>query len=353
VTGRALHPVEAIRREVEAIGAERLDRRVPEPDTADGIGRLARTMNAMLGRLEEATDRQRRFVADASHELRTPLTDMRGRLDVDLAHPDVADWQDTEREVLDDAIALQRLVDDLLVLAAADASAADSSSWQPVDLDEIVPREARRMRSRSAHRVDSSSVSGAQLVGNANDLARAVRNLLDNADRHARSAVTVALAETDDEVALMVSDDGPGIPDDRKEWIFERFTRLDDAALATPVARGWGWPSPTRSSRWHNHGRQRPRRPIHYRTAAAPTSVVNATASPARGPARKLLPWLGLAFAIYVLRPYASQTHATFDVLTHARWAWLAVVGLASDRTWLLYPTCSRNGSSSDGVATK
>ena len=239
VTGRALHPVEAIRREVEAIGAERLDRRVPEPGTADEIGRLAHTMNAMLARLEDATDRQRRFVADASHELRTPLTDMRGRLEVDLAHPDAADWQDTEREVLDDAIALQRLVDDLLALAAADASAPDSSSWQPVDLDEIVLREARRLRSRTAHRVDTSGVSGAQLVGSADDLARAVRNLLDNADRHARSTVRVALRETD-AITLTITDDGPGIPDERMDWIFERFTRLDNARARDTGGTGLG-----------------------------------------------------------------------------------------------------------------
>jgi signal transduction histidine kinase len=240
VTGRALHPVEAIRREVEAIGADRLDRRVPETGAADEIGRLAHTMNAMLARLEDATNRQRRFVADASHELRTPLTDMRGRLEVDLAHPDAADWQDTEREVLDDAIALQRLVDDLLVLAAADASASDSPAWQPVDLDEIVLREARRLRSRTSHDVDTRGVSGAQLVGNADDLGRAVRNLLDNADRHARSTVTVGLGEGEDAITLTVADDGPGIPDDRKEWIFERFTRLDDARTRDTGGTGLG-----------------------------------------------------------------------------------------------------------------
>jgi signal transduction histidine kinase len=240
VTGRALQPVEAIRREVEAIGAERLHRRVPEPGTADEIGRLARTMNAMLARLEEARDRQRRFVADASHELRTPLTGIRARIEVDLAHPDAADWQGTEREVLDDAIGLQRLVDDLLVLAAADASAADPTLREPVDFDEIVLREARRLRSRTSHRVDTSGVSGAQLVGNPADLTRAVRNLLDNADRHARSAVTVALAETSTELTLTISDDGPGIPEDRKQWIFERFTRLDDARARDTGGTGLG-----------------------------------------------------------------------------------------------------------------
>jgi signal transduction histidine kinase len=229
VSGRALQPVEAIRREVEAIGADDLHRRVPEPSTTDEIGRLARTMNAMLHRLERATDRQRRFVADASHELRSPLTGMRAQLEVDLAHPDSADWQATERDVLDDAIRLQHLVDDLLTLAASDASASDAASRAPVDLDEIVLREARRLRSRTAHRVETTGVSGAQLSGNADALARAVRNLLDNAARHARSTVTVTLVESDAAVTLTVADDGPGVPLDKHALIFERFTRLDDS----------------------------------------------------------------------------------------------------------------------------
>jgi signal transduction histidine kinase len=240
VTGRALQPVESIRREVEAIGAEDLHRRVPEPDTPDEIGRLARTMNAMLGRLEDATNRQHRFVADASHELRGPLTGIRAQLEVDLAHPERADWETTERDVLDDAIRLQRLVADLLVLATADASAFDASHRAPVDLDEIVLTEARRLRSRTAHRVDTTGVSGAQVDANADQLVRAVRNLLDNAARHARSAVTVTLHETEANVVLTVADDGPGIPVEQHDQVFERFTRLDDARARDSGGTGLG-----------------------------------------------------------------------------------------------------------------
>jgi signal transduction histidine kinase len=240
VSGRALRPVEAIRREVEAIGVDELDRRVPEPTTADEIGRLAHTMNAMLHRLDDANDRQRRFVADASHELRSPLTGMRARLEVDLAHPEGADWQMTERDVLDDAIRLQHLVDDLLTLAASDAPASDASSRAPVDLDEIVLSEARRLRSRTAHHVDTARVSGAQLSGNADALGRAIRNLLDNAARHARSTVTVTLSESDTAATLTIADDGPGIPSDQQEHIFERFTRLDDARARDSGGSGLG-----------------------------------------------------------------------------------------------------------------
>jgi signal transduction histidine kinase len=229
VTGRALRPVEAIRSEVEVIGAEDLHRRVPEPASEDEIGRLARTMNAMLARLEDATDRQRRFVADASHELRSPLTGMRAQLEVDLEHPELADWQATERDVLADAIRMQRLVDDLLAIAVVDASSLDAAHREPVDLDEIVLAEARRLHTNTAFSVDTRGVSGAQVEGNADQLLRVVRNLLDNAARHARSRVVVSLVESDTEVTLRVVDDGPGIPDADRERVFERFARLDDA----------------------------------------------------------------------------------------------------------------------------
>jgi signal transduction histidine kinase len=240
VVGRALRPVESIRREVEVIGAQDLHRRVPEPRTVDEVGRLARTMNAMLGRLEDATERQRRFVADASHELRSPLTGIRAQLEVDLAHPENADWETTERDVLVDAIRLQRLVDDLLMLATTDASTLDATLREPVDLDEIVLTEARRLRSRTSHHVDTTGVSGGQLEGNRDQLTRAVRNLLDNAARHAKSTVTTTLTETDDDVTLVVADDGPGIPVDQQRTVFERFARLDDARASDHGGAGLG-----------------------------------------------------------------------------------------------------------------
>jgi signal transduction histidine kinase len=186
-------------------------------------------MNAMLARLEDATDRQRRFVADASHELRSPLTGMRAQLEVDLEHPELANWETTEREVLADAIRLQRLVDDLLAITVADASALDASHRSSVDLDEIVFAEARRVTTRNDVAIDTHAVSGAQLDGNADQLVRVVRNLLDNAARHARSQVAVSLEESATHVTLRVVDDGPGIPDADRQRVFERFARLDDA----------------------------------------------------------------------------------------------------------------------------
>lgn len=239
LTGRALRPVEAIRREVAAIGATELHRRVPEPATRDEIARLAQTMNSMLARLEEANLRQQRFVADASHELRSPITRIRSALEVDLARHDIPSEQlrATHEEVLADALELQRLVDDLLHLARSDAGVAVLDA-RPVDLDDLVLREARRLRERNRVAVDVGSVSGAQVEGDAAELARVIRNLAENAERHARSTVSFGLAERDGRAVLTVTDDGPGIDAADSARIFERFTRLDSAR--TPERGGAG-----------------------------------------------------------------------------------------------------------------
>jgi signal transduction histidine kinase len=240
LVGRTLSPVEAMRTEVADIGATGLHRRVPQPDGDDEIARLATTMNTMLDRVEDATRRQQRFVADASHELRSPLTRMRSELEVDIAHPDRADLAATHRSILDETTHLQRLVDDLLQLARADAlgTTAEGGRREPVDLDDIVLRDARRLRADSRVQVDLSGVSAAQVLGDPDQLTRAVRNLIDNAARHASTTVMLALTEHDHTAVLTVADDGPGIPPEQHERAFERFTRLDDARSATTGGTG-------------------------------------------------------------------------------------------------------------------
>jgi signal transduction histidine kinase len=229
LAGRLLAPVEALRSEVAAIGGTDLHRRVRQPPGDDEIGRLARTMNQMLGRLDDAVGRQQRFVADASHELRGPLTRIRTELEVDLANPGPVDrLGDTHRSVLAEVTGLQRLVDDLLQLARADAGVA-SDRREPVDLDDLVLREARRVRASGRVALDGTGVSAAQVIGDPDQLTRAIRNLVDNAERHAASRVALALAEVDGVAVLTIGNDGPGIPEDQRERIFERFGRLDDA----------------------------------------------------------------------------------------------------------------------------
>jgi signal transduction histidine kinase len=239
LVGRTLRPVEAIRAEVAAIGGSDLHRRVPQPAGDDEIARLARTMNAMLDRVEDATGRQQRFVADASHELRSPLTRIRSELEVDLAHPDTAALASTQRSILDETIALQRLLEDLLHLARSDAGAL-TTRHEPVDLDDVVLRAAEGLRADGRVKVDISAVSAAQVLGDPDQLGRCVRNLTDNAARHAASTVTLALSEHDHSAVLSVADDGPGIPADQRDRVFERFTRLDEARSATAGGTGLG-----------------------------------------------------------------------------------------------------------------
>jgi signal transduction histidine kinase len=226
--GRALRPVEAIRAEVADISGHGLHRRVPEPASNDEIARLARTMNEMLNRLESFTEARRRFTADASHELRSPLANLQATLEVALAHPTDASWTATASEALDELQGLQQMVDDLLVLARAEQPVEVSRSHQ-VDVDELVMAEARRLRARSSISLDLHRTLAGRVQGDPGQLARMVRNLMDNAARHASSRVEVELSSDRGEVVLAVDDDGPGIPPSERERIFEPFARLDEA----------------------------------------------------------------------------------------------------------------------------
>jgi signal transduction histidine kinase len=186
--------------------------------------------------VEAANRRQQRFVADASHELRAPLARMRSELEVDLAHSDGSDPWRTHRSVLDEIEWLQRLVDDLLQLARMDASAEPQLSV--VDLDDLVLAEAERVRVDGSVRVDLSELSAAQLQGDPDGLTRAVRNLADNAARHARTTVAFGVAESNGHAVLTVTDDGPGIPQSEADRVFERFAQLDPSRTGSGVGLG-------------------------------------------------------------------------------------------------------------------
>lgn len=234
VVGRALRPVTAIRREAADINATELARRVPEPPTLDEIGLLARTINKMLARIEHAAAEQRRFVSDASHELRSPIAATRADLEVALAHPDRADWSATAAGLLDDNRRLDRLVQDLLFLARSDEGEPRPRDTL-VDLDDVVLSEVARFRPGRGPAIDVSNVSAAPVLGHREDLSRLVRNLVENGHRHAENTVTVRLAASDGQAVLTVADDGPGIPPDARDVVFERFARLD---AARDVQRG-------------------------------------------------------------------------------------------------------------------
>lgn len=232
LVGRTLDPVEAIRSEVADIGATDLHRRVPIPNNEDEISRLAQTMNGMLERLEETLNRQQRFVGDASHELRSPLARMRTELEVELslgANPQLA-------SLLEEVIELQTLIEDLLELARSDENSSVSVPTA-VDLDDVVFREVANLPSGM---VDISKVSAAQVLGDRVQLSRAVRNLIENANRHATSRVAISLQEVDGEAVLTVTDDGPGIPVEKHALVFERFGRIDAARNRADGGTGLG-----------------------------------------------------------------------------------------------------------------
>lgn len=238
VASRALAPVERIRREVEEITGDRLDRRVPEPEARDEIGRLARTMNRMLGRLQDSRDRQREFVADASHELRSPVAGIRQAAEVARAHPGALPDGELAATVLEETARLQRLVDQLLLLTRADDGGA-RRAHHDIDLDDLALSEAKRL-SRTGLKVDTAGVGAGRVRGDSAALAQLLRNLTDNAARHATTTVAISVRTASGAVELTVDDDGPGIPADQRERVFDRFVRLDEARARDDGGSGLG-----------------------------------------------------------------------------------------------------------------
>lgn len=236
--GRALRRVDAITAEVAEITDAQLHRRVPESAVDDEVGRLARTMNTMLARLEQARDRQRAFVADTSHDLQSPLAAQRALLEVALSEPAGADLTLLARELLSVNADLERLVRDLLFLASYDAGAAPPERV-PLDLDDIVLEEVARARTATGVRLDTGAVSAAPVRGDRAELQRLVRNLLDNAVRHADSAVTLRV-DVNGEAQLEVQDDGPGVAEADRPRVFDRFYRGDTARSRHDGGSGLG-----------------------------------------------------------------------------------------------------------------
>jgi signal transduction histidine kinase len=237
VTRRALRPVEGIRREMAAITAsEDLSRRVPEPGSRDEVARLARTTNETLTALEASVERQRRFVADASHELRSPIASLRTQLEVGAAHPELLDVPGA----VADTVRLQALAADLLLLARLDAG--ERPGRAVLDLGALVREEvSQRTGDRIAVTVSVPDTGEFEVAGSRGQLARVIGNLLDNAERHARSAVTVSVCAAErGYVVVAVTDDGAGVPPRERERIFERFVRLDDARTRDDGGAGLG-----------------------------------------------------------------------------------------------------------------
>ncbi|GAA0623347.1 HAMP domain-containing histidine kinase [Kribbella sandramycini] len=234
----ALRPVERMRALAATISETNLHERVPVPPTGDVLAALATTLNETLARLETSADQQRGFIADAAHELRSPIAALRAILEVAAAHPDRADWPRTVATAVEETRRLQDLADDLLLIARLDADPAPTPT-STVDLAELTRRHLAR-RLDEGPTLTLESPDHVPVTGNPAQLDRILRNLLDNALRHATTQVTVTLTTTPTAVLLHVTDDGPGIPTPDQTRIFTRFTRLDDSRTRPTGGAGLG-----------------------------------------------------------------------------------------------------------------
>ncbi|MCU1693173.1 MAG: histidine kinase, partial [Frankiales bacterium] len=221
--GRALRPVEDLRRSAEAVTALGGGGTLPVPATGE-LSRLATTLNRMLDRLQAAGERQGTFVADAAHELRSPLAAVRATVEVAVAHPGTYDVADLAGDVQAQVLRLQRLVDDLLQLAGVGAAPL---RLQHVDLRALAEEVA-------AGRAVVHGQGTAQTDPEA--VRRVVRNLVDNAARHAATRVDVHVSDR----GVVVEDDGPGVPEADRERVFARFARLDAARARDSGGTGLG-----------------------------------------------------------------------------------------------------------------
>lgn len=245
VAGGVLRPVEALRAGAERITAAPRAKaeRLPVPLSRDEIHRLAVTLNQMLDRLAVAQDRQRVFVADAAHELRSPLASMRTQIEVAQRLSQSQEDDELLSDLLMDVERLSRLVADLLTLARADAPIAPAAT-EPVELTTLIGELSSRYRLAEAT-VEVLPGPPAWVVADPNGLERVFANLLDNAVRHAEHRVVVsvtAAAGGDGSAAWLVAvvDDGPGIPPEERERVFDRFTRLDHARSRSDGGTGLG-----------------------------------------------------------------------------------------------------------------
>jgi len=236
--GRALAPVERIRRGVAEIGGGDLSKRVPMGTAHDEVHSLAQTMNSMLDRLEASAGRQQRFIADASHELRSPLANMQASLEVALARRDLDLWQETGQDLQGEYDRMQHLVEDLLLLARLDGRIPLAQN--EIDLDDVVHEESERLRRHTAVCVHVVPLPALRIRGDGARLAQVVRNLADNAARHAITTVSLSLRKDGDWAVLQVADDGPGVPLEHRIRIFDRFTRLDQARARDSGGSGLG-----------------------------------------------------------------------------------------------------------------
>lgn len=226
-------PIKMMRRELEALTSSNLDRRVTPLTTGDELERFATTLNSTLDKLESAVLANERLVADAAHELRTPLTAVRAALEVQHIK--------APGELLEDAITevdrAGKLIDDLLLLAR---SPSTGSRLELVDLDDVVLKEIARFRREHPGVAVAHTIQPVQQRLAHQDVASLTRNLLENAAKYGGGAVNVTLHANEGHSRLTVEDNGPGIDEDKRNAVLDRFSRLDHARDRATGGSGLG-----------------------------------------------------------------------------------------------------------------
>ena len=241
----ALAPVDRMVQTADQITATRLDQRIDITRTDDELGRLARTLNGMIARLERSFEEVRRFTADAAHELRTPIAVLRNEAEVALRKPrEPEQYRLVLEDQLEELERLSRLVERLLFLCREDAGLAPKSR-ELVRLDEVVKVVAEQMRvvaEQKALRLEAGRVAPCQVKGDADQLHRLLFNLLDNAIKFtpATGTVTVETTCVNAEVSLVITDSGVGIPSGHLPHVFKRFYRVDPARGGEVSGAGLG-----------------------------------------------------------------------------------------------------------------
>jgi heavy metal sensor kinase len=245
LAGRALGPIDRIRKTAERIGAEDLSGRLNLPLRPDEVGRLAATFDRMLERLDQAFRQQRQFTADASHELRTPLTLLMTQAELALERRRTpAEYRDALESIRQEARRMAKLIDDLLLLGRADAG-QDVLSRELLDLRDVVTEvgaaveplaTARRVR------IDWTRTDSVVVLGDQTRLTQLLLNLVDNGIKFtsAGGSVTVSVTCEGKSAVLRVADTGIGIPHEHLPRVFERFYRVDPARSRDRGGTGLG-----------------------------------------------------------------------------------------------------------------
>ncbi len=242
---RALTPVVQMTTAAQRIGAAHLDERLDESGTGDELDQLARTLNAMLGRLDNAFRQIRQFSADASHELQTPLTILKGELEVALRAPRSAErYQQTMRSALEEIDRIASLVDGLMLLARADAGVLRMDQ-QPVELHQLVREvfdQTQILAARKHVHLQLGPVEPTVVQGDPERLRRLLLNLTDNAIKYTPSGgdITLSLQPRQTHAALQVADTGIGLSPEEQQQIFQRFYRSDATRALDAEGSGLG-----------------------------------------------------------------------------------------------------------------